>query len=241
MRFSIGVVIPAFNEEKRLPVLLKEVNDLKKTLMEKGWDSEFVVVDDGSTDGTKKVVQEFDVKYIYQDNQGKGAAVKNGANYLKTDYLVVLDADCEYLAMDIVRLVEPLNRILDENKKNISISVYGSRYKLKRFPYIKLKPYRNQRTIYLYFNHLLSILFLLRRGVYISDLLTGYKLYAKETYTQINPQSGGFETDHEISRKLVDMKARIIEVSVEYRPRSREEGKKIGIGDGLNAIRELLK
>lgn len=241
MKASIGVIIPAYNEELRLPVLLGELSYLKKALIEKGWESEFVVVDDGSTDGTKKVAEKFGINYIYQNNQGKGRAVKNGANHLKTDFLAVLDADCEYFAMDILKLVEPLNTMLEAKKRITNISVYGSRYKINRFPYVRVKPYQNQKTIYLYFNHLLSILFFLRRGTYITDLLTGYKLYPKEVYTQINPRSEGFETDHEISRNLAKMKIRIIEVSVGYMPRSREEGKKIGIIDGLNAIRELLK
>ena len=241
MKASVGVIIPAFNEELRLPALLAELNELKKALIEKGWESEFVVVDDGSTDGTKKVVEKFGIDYLYQNNQGKGRAVKNGAHYLNTDFLVVLDADCEYFAMDILKLVEPLNTILNAKNRIAKVSVYGSRYKITRFPYVRVKPYPNQKTIYLYFNHLLSILFFLRRGTYITDLLTGYKLYSKDLYTQINPKSEGFETDHEISRNLVKMKIEIIEVPVGYKPRSREEGKKIDIIDGLNAIRELLK
>lgn len=241
MKASIGVIIPAFNEELRLPVLLGELHDLKKTLIDIGWESEFIVVDDGSTDGTKKVVEKFEIDYLYQNNQGKGRAVKNGANHLKTDFLVVLDADCEYFAMDILKLVEPLDAMFKAENKIAKVSVYGSRYKIMTFPYVRVKPYQNQKTIYLYFNHLLSILFFLRRGTYITDLLTGYKLYSKDLYTQINPRSEGFETDHEISRNLVKMRTKIIEVSVGYKPRSREEGKKIGISDGLNAIRELLK
>ncbi len=241
MKASIGVIIPAFNEELRLPALLAELNELKKALIEKGWESECIVVDDGSTDGTKKIVEKFGIGYLYQENQGKGRAVKNGANYVNTDFLVVLDADCEYFAMDILKLVEPLNDILNAKNRIAKVSVYGSRYKITRFPYVRVKPYPNQKTIYLYFNHLLSILFFLRRGSFITDLLTGYKLYSKDLYTQINPKSEGFEADHEISRNLVKMKIEIIEVSVGYKPRSREEGKKINIIDGLNAIRELLK
>ena len=228
--FLISIILPSFNEEKWLVPLLNDLKDLqtyKDDVFEIRY--EIIFVDDGSTDNTINVLNAYDFKYIYQSNQGKGSAVKNGVQKAKGDYILVLDADGEYLVSDIQNFAK-------EIAMNPLVTVYGSRYLSIDKKGIRLLPLENQSILNLYFNYILSLIIYLRYRVQISDPLTGLKLYSREIYNWINPKTVGFETDHEISLELIRCKIPIIEIPVKYLPRTKAQGKKISYKDAFKAL-----
>jgi glycosyltransferase involved in cell wall biosynthesis len=232
----VSIVVPTYNEEKFLPELILQLNYL--TQQSKEFDKvkfEVILVDDGSTDETQKICKKLAGLYIYQTNSGKGSAVRKGVENAKGDYIVVLDADLEYLPSDILKIVDVLDG------KDREIVVYGSRYRTEKFPYIKLKPYKNQSIINLYFNYFLTLLFFFRKRKLVTDLLTGLKLYPTSIYRKISPTTNGFETDHELTVALTKMEVPIKEIPISYNARTKADGKKIGYRDAIKAIKVLIK
>jgi molybdopterin-guanine dinucleotide biosynthesis protein A len=229
-----SVIIPSFNEGPRLSKLLTQLNDLVIRLdSNNSFSLEIIIVDDGSTDTTSKILSDFPFKYVYQSNSGKGSAVKLGRALASGDYFIVLDADGEYLVSDLVPLINysmlhPLNVI------------YGSRYLEFNSRKIKYLPLPGQSILNLYFNYLLSLIILIRFKIFITDSLTGYKIYHRDIYDTVNPVTKGFETDHELSKMIIKLGINITELRIAYRPRSRAEGKKISFIDALKALRIWL-
>ena len=232
---SLAIVIPSYNEGQYLNGLLLELESTVIELRESGWDTEVIFIDDGSTDDTRKIVSNFKIMYFYQPNQGKGAAVRTGVLKAESSFIVVLDADGEYAPREILNLVKKI-------RGGEEIVIYGTRYKTDRLnqSYIFI-PFDNQSFLNLYFNYFLSILNFLRTGVWISDLLTGYKIYPKRIYDELPLKTKGFETDHEITRLLITKNIKIIEIPISYTPRNRSQGKKIGIFDAIKAVWIILR
>jgi glycosyltransferase involved in cell wall biosynthesis len=236
MNKTLTIIIPSFNEGQFLDLLLKELFDVQIEIENLGWQSKIILVDDGSTDHTKSICISMPITYIYQENAGKGSAVKRGAEEALDGYVVVLDADGEYSPEDIVRLLSVI-----PSDPATRIAVYGSRYLKSGFPYLRLIPFPNQSLLNLGFNYFLSILTFLRYGEWITDLLTGYKLYSIDDYRSLTLRSSGFETDHEITKQLFALDTEIIEVGVSYAPRRKSDGKKITSRDALKAIIMLMR
>ena len=119
--------------------------------------------------------------------------------------------------------------------------MFGSRYKVKSiFSYNFFS--KNRQSFFAFvFNYLLSAYFFLLYRVYISDLLTGYKLYEKNFFKKLKVKTNGFETDHELTINLLKKKYKILEVPISYNPRTKQEGKKINFFDALKAISVLTK
>ena len=99
----------------------------------------------------------------------------------------------------------------------------------------------NQSLTSFYFNYILSIIFFLKKKIFITDLLTGYKVYKKEFFEKIKLNTSGFETDHEITIALLENKYTIMEVPISFKPRTKEQGKKINFFDAIKAIKIILK
>ena len=217
---KLTVIVPVFNERQTLAMLLEQ---LSKTNLQ--IDSEVIVVDDGSTDGSDKIIGKHGwVKSIHHDrNMGKGAAVRSGIALSSGDFICILDADMEYLPEDLPSLVEPLVRGEAE-------AVFGSRF-LGRPIYMSLKNYVG--------NKILTKLAQIVYKAQITDVMTGYKIFPR--YLSANPPldiaSFGFEI--EITARLVAAKCRIVEVPISYH--ARKFGKKIGWGDGLMSVYYILK
>ena len=233
MKKTLTIVIPAFNEAQYIPNLVKKISgvDLSKYDISK----EIVLVDDGSTDNTKRIVKKFKkIKYIKQTNQGKGKAVQKGIKKAKGSIVLVQDADLEYDPRDYSKLIKPF---LTKKK----IAVYGSRYINKNVFSYEFNKKNKQSYLAFIFNYFLSFYFYILFGKYYSDLLTGYKVYEKSFFNKINVKTAGFETDHEITVKLIKKGYDIIEVPVKYNSRSKKEGKKINFMDGIYAVLTLIK
>lgn len=223
----ISVIVPAYNEEKTiasvLQALLREVPDIY----------EIIVIDDGSKDRTAAIAEAFAaqqpvVKVIRQPyNQGKTAAVKTGFAASTGDVVIIQDADLEYDPIDIPGLVEPIQ----QGKADVA---YGSRFMIRRASRV------------LYFRHflanqLLTFLSNLFTDLNLSDVETGYKAFRGEIIRNMVIETKGFGFEIEVTAKIAKLKCRVYEVPISYYGRTYEEGKKIGLKDGLDAIYYIFK
>lgn len=205
-----------------------------------GFEKEIVVVNDGSSDDTETVVRRFpSVRCFAQaTNQGKGKAVQRGIQEASGDYILIQDADLEYEPDDYL----PILRALRDGQGDV---VYGSRTlgQYARNPRWSLFPGKHpeQGAGAWLAGVLLTVWTALMYGRWITDTLTGYKLYPAVIVKNMRIRTSGFETDHEITAKLIRLGHRIVEVPIAYHPRSRAEGKKIKPSDGLIAIWTLLR
>lgn len=234
---KLSIVIPAYNEEKFIATLLEKIQKVR--IEELGFVKEIIVVDDGSKDRTFEIASGFsEVKCFKQiPNQGKGKAVQRGIQEAKGDFVLVQDADLEYDPNDYV----PLLKALGEQTQT---AVYGSRV---------LGQYEKQRKLLTPGKHpeqaigpyiagvVLSFWTFLLYGQFLTDTLTAYKIYPTEFFKKLSVKTAGFETDHELTAKLIKNGFSILEVPISYIPRTVEEGKKIKFSDGLIALWTLLR
>ena len=234
----LSIVIPAYNEAAYIGDLLQSIAQVDTRAM--GFEKEVLVVNDGSTDSTEAIARSFEaagVKCFNQaPNQGKGRAVQRGIRAAAGDYILVQDADLEYDPRDYLPILAALQTGAD--------AIYGSRVMGQiRESGWSLTPgkHPSQGLGPWLAGVVLSCWTLLLYGRWISDTLTAYKLYPAKILKTIELQTSGFETDHEITAKLIRAGLKIKEAPVSYRPRSREEGKKIKPRDGLIAIWTLLR
>jgi glycosyltransferase involved in cell wall biosynthesis len=219
--------VPAYNEEKTiasvLDALLKEIPDVH----------EILVVDDGSKDRTAEIAEEFSkrcpqVCLIRQPrNMGKTAALRTGFAASSGEVVVVQDADLEYDPVDIQHLIEPI-------EKGIADVCYGSRFMVRRASRV------------LYFrhyiaNHFLTFLSNLLTDLNLTDVETGYKAFRGPIIRNMIIETRGFGFEIEVTAKIAKLKCRVYEVPISYYGRTYEEGKKIGLKDGLDAIFYIFK
>lgn len=223
----ISIVVPAYNEEKTiesvLHALLREIPDAH----------EIIVVDDGSSDRTAALAEAVSeriaiVHVIRQSrNQGKTAALRAGFAATTGDIVLVQDADLEYDPVDIRGLIEPI----EQGKADV---VYGSRFMIRRAARV------------LYFRHYLANRFLtflsnLLTDLNFTDVETGYKAFRGEIIRSMLLEARGFGFEIEVTAKVAKLKCRVYEVPISYHGRTYEEGKKIGVRDGLDAIGYIFK
>jgi dolichol-phosphate mannosyltransferase len=224
---SLSIVIPAFNEERFITTLLERIHRVDLTLF--GLGKDIIVVDDGSTDRTAELTAGFPgVRLIrMQMNGGKGRAVRAGIAAAQGDYIIIQDADLEYDPQDYV----PMIRALIEERGDV---VYGSRYLGRgRHPNQSWAAYAGGRS--------LSLAALVLTGTYLTDTVTAYKLFHRSDVASLDLQTSGFELDHEITARLIARGRRIVELPISYSPRSRAEGKKIGVRDWFMAVRTFWR
>jgi glycosyltransferase involved in cell wall biosynthesis len=232
----LSIIIPAYNEEALIGTLLRRVLEVPNERL--GFRKEVIVVNDGSRDRTEEVVRQFpSVTCVTQvPNQGKGKAVSRGIQEATGDYILIQDADLEYDPNDYVTLLGALSR---------GDVVYGSRTLGQRRaqPGFALFPGKHPRQgIGPWLARVvLTWWALLIYGRWITDTLTAYKLYPAEAVKRMDIKTSGFETDHEITAKLIRTGYSIVEVPIAYEPRSVAEGKKIKPSDGLVALWTFLR
>ena len=223
---KVSIIIPVFNEKDTLEQLVEKVEQANFSGLEK----EIILVDDKSTDGTFEILQKMQEKYkvlFHEKNQGKGAAIRTAVKEATGDFVVIQDADLEYLPDDYDKLLP----LLINNEADV---VYGSRFKNEE----------NSKNFILknkLANMFLTMLTNVLYGAKITDMETCYKAFKREFIQSITIKSNRFDFEPEITAKIMKKKAKLIEVPISYIGRGHEEGKKINWKDGVHAILTLIK
>jgi glycosyltransferase involved in cell wall biosynthesis len=222
--FLLSVVVPVFNERATIGRILARIAAMPLPL-------EIVVVDDASTDGTRDVLKFLEtipnLRVLYhRQNQGKGAAVRDGFAAARGTVVIVQDADLEYDPADIPRLIKPL--VFGQ-----ADVVYGSRYLAESA--------RGSSWIHQFGNRMLTRISNLATGLRLSDMETCYKAFRADVLSGLRLQQSRFGFEPEITAKIARRGARIVELPVSYQARDWQEGKKIGLRDGFAALYCILR
>ena len=217
--------MPVFNERLRLEravdaVLAANVSD----------DLELLIVDDGSTDGTREILREgswpAEVRIIYHDrNRGKGAAIRTALAEARGLYTTIMDADLEYEPSDIPALLAPL-------RAGDAQAVFGTR---------GFQSHSAYSFWYVVGNRAVTFAANLLYNSWVSDMMTGQKAMSTELFRSLELRARGFAIEAEITARLLRGGVRIYEVPITYTARSRDEGKKLTAVDGLRVLRTLLR
>jgi len=223
----LSIVIPAYNEARFIGSLLQQIKAVD--LSRFGLESQILVVDDCSTDSTAAIVEaEPGVTLIRMpQNGGKGKAVRAGIARATGDYLIIQDADLEYDPQDYLPMLDAL-------LSGRGTVVYGSRY-------LQSGKHANQSLAAYLGGRSLSLIALVFTGIWLTDTVTAYKLFRREELAALPLETSGFELDHEITARMVARGARIVEVPIRYAPRTKAEGKKIGLRDWFIGFRTFWR
>jgi glycosyltransferase involved in cell wall biosynthesis len=219
----LSIIIPAFNEAAFLPEVIRRVEETP-------YDKEIIIVDDGSTDGTREYLKGLaseGIKVIvHEKNMGKGAAMRTGIAVATGDVVIVQDADLEYDPKDYPVLLEPIM----QGKADV---VYGSRF--------LGGPHRVLFFWHSIGNSLITLISNMFTDLNLTDMETGYKAFRKKVFETITIESNRFGFEPEITAKVAKKGFRIYEVPISYSGRSYQEGKKITWKDGIKAVFTVFK
>jgi glycosyltransferase involved in cell wall biosynthesis len=220
---KISIVIPVFNEVRTIAEILRRVAEV--TL---DHDKEIVVVDDGSTDGTRDVLRTRDVSTLifHERNAGKGAAVRTALRYVTGEAVIVQDADLEYDPHEYPVLLMPIVR-------GDADVVYGSRF--------LGGPHRVLFFWHYVGNHVLTLLSNMLTDLNLTDMETGFKVFRTSVLKQVNLQTDRFGFEPEITARVARLGARVYEVPISYHGRDYAAGKKITWRDGVATFYHIAK
>jgi len=237
---KLSVIMPVYNESGTIAEIVRRVRVVQLavpvgygpnngTIVE--FEREIVIVDDGSTDGTREVLRTLEgvpdvVIVFHEHNQGKGAAVRSGLLCASGDIVVIQDADLEYDPRDYPALLKPI-------VEGCAQVVYGSRF--------RGGPTKTMFFWHMVGNNFLTLVTNILYNTILSDMETGYKAFTREVATQLDLRAPGWGFDPEITAQILKRGDRIYEVPISYTGREFEEGKKISWRDGLTVLWTLLK
>jgi len=219
--------MPVYNEKTFIKKAISAVLKANIGKMAK----EIIVVDDGSKDGTTKILKALKnrkIKIFFQKkNQGKGAAIRRGLKEVSGDVVVIQDADLEYNPKEYTLLLQP---ILD-GKADV---VYGSRF-------LGDRPHRVLNFWHMVGNKFLTLTSNMLTNINLTDMETGYKMFTKDVANKLVIKENRFGLEPEFTAKIAKMNCRIFELGISYSGRNYDQGKKINWKDGVHALWCILK
>jgi len=226
---KLSIIVPVYNEKNTIAEILKKVENAQL----EGVEQEIIIIDDGSSDGTRDLLKGLEDKYriIYHPkNMGKGMALRTGFRAASGDIILVQDADLEYNPQNYPGLLKP---ILD-NEADV---VYGSRFLNREFRHVFFLSHLANRFL-TWFSNILT-------GFHLSDMWTGYKVFKKEVIKEILPHLTAyrFEIEPELTALISKKKYRLKEVTLSFKGENRtiQEGKKITWKDGVSSLWQMIK
>ena len=226
----LSIVIPVYNEVRTLEALVDRVLSI-----DVGMERQIVLVDDGSSDGTRELypkiqarwpAQRFVIK-LQECNQGKGAAIRTGFQLAEGDVVLIQDADLEYDPADYPSLLEPIL----EGRADV---VFGSRF-------VGSKAHRVLYFWHYVGNRFLTLFSNMLTNLNLTDMETCYKVFRREVVRSLNLRSNRFTIEPEITAKVAKGRWRIYEVGISYAGRTYAEGKKIGWKDAVTAMWAIVR
>ncbi len=223
---SLTILMPVFNERS---TVMAAINDALNSDLPVS-SRELIIVDDGSTDGTRELLMGANLPdnvqvHVHPRNAGKGAAVRTALAYATGDFTAILDADLEYRASDLASLLEPLL----SGEANV---VFGTRMWSSHAAFSFWYVVGNKAVTFA-----TNVLY----NCWISDVMTCHKPMRTELFRSLRLKERGFAIEPEIAARVIQAGERIYEVPISYRARSREEGKKLTAVDGLRVLKTLIR
>jgi len=221
---KLSVIIPVYNEVKNIAEIIKRVQATKLA-------NEIIIVDDGSSDGTRDLLQKINRKkkvrvILHEKNQGKGAAVVSGMHAAKGDVLLIQDADLEYDPRDYPILLKPI-------EEGLADVVYGSRFLGAAH---RVTMFWHQVA-----NNMLTLMTNILYDSILTDMETGYKVFRRKVIEGMTIKAKSFNFEPEFTAKILKRKYRIFEVPITFNPRDYSDGKKIKLHDAFEAVWTLIK
>ncbi len=221
----LSILMPVYNERERVERAIAEV--LQTELPD---ELELIIVDDGSTDGTREILRNasWDPRvrvFEHERNQGKGAAVQTALGHARGEFAAIFDADLEYDPADLALLMPPLI----DRRTNAAFGVRA------------FDGYTSHSFLFVLGNKGVTLVCNVLFNVYLHDIMTCHKMIRTDVFRSLPLSSAGFAIEPEITARLVQRGERIFEVPVHYRARSNDEGKKLTAIDGFRVIATLLR